>query len=78
MLVDAGPFGRGSGGHSHSDTLSLVLRIGPEELLIDSGTYSYLGDPAARERFRSSAAHNTIRVGRLRPGHPGWTLSLDR
>ena len=63
LLVDAGPFGRGSGGHSHSDTLSLVLRIGAEELLVDSGTYSYLGDPAARERFRSSAAHNTIRVG---------------
>ena len=63
LIADAGPFGRGSGGHSHSDTLSLVLRIGPEELLIDSGTYSYLGDPAARERFRSTAAHNTIRAG---------------
>jgi hypothetical protein len=63
LIVDAGPFGRGSGGHSHSDTLSLVLRIGEEEVLIDSGTYSYLGDPAARDRFRSSAAHNTIRSG---------------
>ena len=61
LIVDAGPFGRGSAGHSHSDTLSLVLCIGQEELLIDSGTFSYLGDPAARERFRSSAAHNTIR-----------------
>jgi hypothetical protein len=63
LVADAGPFGRGSGGHSHSDTLSLVLRIGPEELLIDSGTYSYLGDPAARQRFRSSVAHNTVRAG---------------
>ncbi|MDP8989626.1 MAG: heparinase II/III family protein [Acidobacteriota bacterium] len=63
LVADAGPFGRGSGGHSHSDTLSLVLRIAAEELLIDSGTYSYLGDPTARERFRSSAAHNTIRAG---------------
>ena len=63
LIADAGPFGRGSGGHSHSDTLSLVLRMGTEELLIDSGTYSYLGDPAARERFRSTAAHNTVRSG---------------
>ena len=63
LIADAGPFGRGSGGHSHSDTLSLVLRIGVEELLVDSGTYSYLGNPASRERFRSSAAHNTLRAG---------------
>ena len=63
LIVDAGPFGRGSGGHSHADTLSLTLRIGREELLIDPGTYSYLGDPVARQLFRSTAAHNTIRAG---------------
>ncbi len=63
LIADAGPFGRGSGGHSHSDTLSLTLRMGQEEVLIDSGTYSYLGDPVARQLFRSTAAHNTIRAG---------------
>jgi len=42
-----------------------VLRSGEEEILIDSGTYTYLGDPAARERFRSSAGHNTVRAGGL-------------
>jgi hypothetical protein len=70
LVADAGPFGRGSGGHSHSDTLSLVLRLGAEELLIDSGTYSYLGDPPARERFRSTAAHNTIRAAGLDQATP--------
>ncbi len=77
LVADAGPFGRGSGGHSHSDTLSLVLRIGADELLIDSGTYSYLGDPAARERFRSSAAHNTVRAAGFDQATPAgpfrWT-----
>jgi hypothetical protein len=77
LIADAGPLGRGSGGHSHSDTLSFVLRVGSEELLIDSGTYSYLGDPAARERFRSSAAHNTIRAGGFDQATPAgpfrWT-----
>jgi len=63
LIADAGPFGPAAAGHSHSDTLSLVLRIGQEELLIDSGTFTYLGDAAARDCFRSSAAHNTVRAG---------------
>ena len=77
LVADAGPFGRGSGGHSHSDTLSLTLRIGSEELLIDSGTYTYLGDLMARDRFRSSAAHNTVRSGGFDQATPAgpfrWT-----
>ena len=63
IVIKAGPFGEGSGGHSHSDVLSLVVRIGDREILIDPGTYTYLADPAERDRFRSSAAHNTVRVG---------------
>jgi len=62
VLIDAGPFGPGSAGHSHSDTLSLVVRSGPEWLLIDPGTYTYVGDPASRAWFRGSGAHNTVRV----------------
>jgi len=62
VLFDAGPFGPWSGGHSHSDTLSLVVSAGEREILIDPGTYTYLGDPAWRDSFRGSAAHNTIRV----------------
>ena len=60
-LFDAGPFGQWSAGHSHSDTLSLVVTIGDRELLIDSGTFSYM-DPEWRSFFRGSSAHNTIRL----------------
>jgi hypothetical protein len=60
-LFDAGPFGPGSAGHSHSDTLSLVVSVGDRELLIDSGTFSYM-DPEWRSAFRGSSAHNTIRI----------------
>jgi hypothetical protein len=60
-LFDAGPFGPGSAGHSHSDTLSLVVTIGEQEVLIDSGTFSYM-DPEWRSYFRGSAAHNTVRI----------------
>lgn len=65
ILADAGPFGAGSAGHSHSDTLSLVVRSGNEEILIDPGTYTYVGDPLWRDRFRGSAAHNTVRIDGL-------------
>ncbi len=62
IIADAGPFGPFGAGHSHSDTLSFVVSIGTEPVLIDPGTYTYVGDPAARDWFRGSAAHNTIRV----------------
>jgi hypothetical protein len=66
VLIDGGPFGPGTAGHSHSDTLSLILRKsdrnGDAEILIDPGTYTYVSDPEWRNRFRSSAAHNTMRI----------------
>jgi hypothetical protein len=62
ILFDAGPFGPFQSGHSHSDTLSLVLRQGGEDVLVDAGTYTYLGDREARDWFRGGSAHNTIRV----------------
>jgi hypothetical protein len=62
IVIKAGPFGEGSGGHSHSDVLSLVARLGDREILIDPGTYTYVADAAERNRFRGSAAHNTVRV----------------
>ena len=62
VVIKAGPFGEGSGGHSHSDVLSLVVRLGDREILIDPGTYTYIADPAARDLFRGSAAHNTVRI----------------
>ena len=62
IVIKAGPFGEGSGGHSHSDVLSLVARLGDREILIDPGTYTYVADPEERNRFRGSAAHNTVRI----------------
>jgi hypothetical protein len=61
-IVDAGPFGALNAGHSHSDTLSIVLRSGSAEILIDPGTYTYTGEPKWRDWFRGTEAHNTIRI----------------
>ena len=38
-----------------------MCRHGSSDLLVDSGTYTY-SDPVWRDRFRGSAAHNTIRI----------------
>jgi hypothetical protein len=75
-IVDAGPFGPFRGGHSHADTLSIVASANGENLLIDPGTFSYAGDSPWRDRFRGTAAHNTVRIGRLDQAEPagpfGW------
>jgi hypothetical protein len=70
VVADAGPFGSGSAGHSHSDTLSFVARRGDQDLLVDAGSFVYVGDPASRDWFRGSAAHNTVRIDRLHQALP--------
>lgn len=70
VVADAGPFGPGSAGHSHSDTLSILVRFEQQQILIDPGTYTYLADPRLRDWFRGSAAHNTVRVDKLDQGIP--------
>src|SRR5262249_3254196 len=62
VVVHAGPFGAGGAGHSHSDCLSLTARLGADPVLIDPGTFTYVGDPAWRNWFRGAAAHHTVRV----------------
>jgi hypothetical protein len=70
VLIDAGPFGSGSGGHSHADTLSIVVRCKEEHILIDPGAYTYVTDLHWRNWFRGAAAHNTIRIDRLDQATP--------
>jgi hypothetical protein len=71
IIVDAGPFGPGNAGHTHADTLSLLLRQGAEQILVDPGAYTYVGDPVWRNRFRGTAAHNTVRIDGMDQAIPG-------
>ncbi|WP_198146045.1 alginate lyase family protein [Desulfonatronovibrio magnus] len=48
--------------HGHLDALSFTLSVNGMELLVDPGTYLYHGGGNWREYFRSTAAHNTIRL----------------
>jgi hypothetical protein len=63
MVADAGPQGVGRAGHGHADALSLRLTMDGRRWLVDSGTGVYISkDPADRNTFRGTAAHNTMRV----------------
>ncbi len=62
VLFKTGSFGPGNAGHSHSDSLSLVVRVRDEDLLVDPGTFTYTTDAVLRRAFRGSSGHNTIRV----------------
>jgi len=62
IVVDAGPLGSGSGGHGHADALSMCVSDKNGPVLIDSGTFEYVGDGQERDQFRSTAAHNTLTI----------------
>ena len=64
IVVKAGGFGPFRAGHTHSDSLSVAVRRGDKDVLIDPGTFNY-SDPEWRDWFRASAAHNTVRVDGL-------------
>jgi hypothetical protein len=76
-IADAGPFGPFRSGHSHADTLSIVIRRDDEDLLIDPGTFTYVGDPRWRDAFRGTAAHNTVRVGGLDQADPAGPFAWN-
>lgn len=66
VTFDYGPLGLGTlAAHGHADALSLTMRYNDESILIDPGTYRYLGGGPWRHYFQSTAAHNTATVAGL-------------
>jgi hypothetical protein len=79
---DTGPHGFLSiAAHAHADALSIELRHGGVEILSDPGTYCYHGQPAWREWFRSTSAHNTVKIGGVDQSESGgpfmWTTHAN-
>lgn len=63
MVISCGPNGQGgNGGHAHNDKLSFELCVDGEDIIVDPGTYVYTADPEWRNKFRSTAYHNTVVV----------------
>jgi hypothetical protein len=63
VFVDCGEVGmRGRGGHGHNDALSFELFLAGANLITDCGAYVYTASREWRNRFRSTAFHNTIQI----------------
>jgi hypothetical protein len=63
VMIDCGELGYQSiAAHGHADALSVVIRVGGRDVLVDPGTYDYFRWPEWRVYFRSTRAHNTVVV----------------
>lgn len=80
--LDTSPLGLGPGFcHGHADALSLILAFDGKPALVDPGTGLYNGSPLWRGYFRSTGAHNTVRMDRDDPTQPlntfRWSAPVD-
>ncbi len=84
LIIRCGPVGqKGNGGHAHNDQLSFELSAGKVSLIVDPGTYVYTPLPEERNRFRSTAMHNTLVLEGMEqntwePGPTGLFQMKDR
>src|SRR5262249_35226530 len=63
LLASNGIVGtKGFGNHKHNDLLSFEYHHSGVPLIVDPGSYVYTSDFAARNRFRSTASHNTLQI----------------
>ena len=63
VVFSAMPNGlRGKGSHTHCDKLSIVFRLGGEEVFCDSGSRCYTRSAELRNLDRSTRAHNTLMI----------------
>ncbi|HWQ00042.1 MAG TPA: alginate lyase family protein, partial [Vicinamibacterales bacterium] len=60
ILLDVGRHGFLNGGHAHADALASLFDSLGRPMLVDRGTATYTADPELRDRFRTTASHNTL------------------
>ncbi len=77
LAIDAGPQGAETAGHGHADALSITANSDGISLLIDPGTFEYVGSGSGseRNRFRGTKAHNTLVVDGLDQSEPKGPFS---
>ena len=69
LLVDAGPIAGGlfadstpSAAHGHADLLQVLVHVGGEPFLVDSGMSTYGGPREVVDWYRDVRAHNTLSI----------------
>ncbi len=63
-----------AGGHAHNDQLSFELTLDGQDVFVDRGAYVYTPDSAARNRYRSTAAHNVMQINESEQNSVGARL----
>jgi len=83
IFIDCAGVGQnGRGGHGHNDCLSFEAVLAGTLLVADCGSYVYTADAHERNRFRSTAYHNTPQIdsqelNRFYRWDQLWTLRND-
>jgi hypothetical protein len=81
IVIDGGPHGYLNGGHAHADALAVTMTLARQPLFIDPGTATYTMSAELRDRFRSSAMHNTLTIDGRSQSQPAgpfhWTRAAD-
>lgn len=63
LVITNGKVGtNGFGNHKHNELLGFEYHVAGVPLLVDPGSYVYTSDFDARNRFRSTASHNTVMI----------------
>lgn len=79
IAMDCGPHGALIGAHAHADALSIEVTAFGRPILVDAGTFSYIGPE--RNHFRSSLSHNTLSLDQASSALPGepfrWRHTAD-
>ena len=79
LLVTNGIVGtNGFGNHKHNDQLSFEYHRQGIPLIVDPGSFVYTADSTARNRFRSTASHNTLSVDGVEQNdmRPDWLFRM--
>lgn len=83
VFIDCAPVGlAGRGGHGHNDCLSFEATLDGVRLIVDPGSYVYTASFKERDRFRSTASHNTpivdgVEINRSLGPRSIWSLGND-
>jgi hypothetical protein len=69
---------KGFGNHKHNDQLGFEYHVAGTPIVVDPGSYVYTSDPAARNRFRSTAYHNTLMIDGVEQNevNPEWLFRM--
>jgi hypothetical protein len=69
-VFQCGRFGYKDSPHSHADMLHLDVSVGPDNYLIDPGTYVYTSNIGLRNDYRSQQRHNGPAFEGVKLAHP--------